>query len=476
MQHSTYFQELARNVFVISVALFLLHIVLTSCNNTKEIEIDEMLIDRNEDLRLRGKIDSIIKINSEYIKRSKKRKYRRGEALGYINIANIYATIGKYNESVKLLDKANVLIYRASDDYLKMRLFHEYGQVNFVMGLREVALKYNQKAIFHSKKVSLTNENRRTISNIYTVRADFIKHKYSDSTLYYFKKGAEIDNSELNYALIGNYYSVEIKNKDSAQFYLNKSMLMLKNIVPYWNVRRGVIYTFYGNYLYYENRLEEALSYYQKAANVLSETNRINKLPLIYEDIIQISQTLGDRKLELEYRAKYKTINDSLISSTIKATDLALNHAIQEVDRIKYDRDRETTLYLLALCVVVLIFIWIMYKRGKRQKHIVQTIIDSTNDAKMAELRGIAMANDSSFLSKLNDYYPDFSKRLYDINPNISDSNVVFCAYIWLGFSSKEIAQYTFVQHRSIQTQKSRIRKKLDIDSEIDLYSYFRNL
>jgi hypothetical protein len=218
------------------------------------------------------------------------------------------------------------------------------------------------------------------------------------------------------------------------------------------------------------------LSYYQKAANVLSETNRINKLPLIYEDIIQISQTLGDRKLELEYRAKYKTINDSLISSTIKATDLALNHAIQEVDRTKYDRGRDTTLFLLALCVVALIFMWIMHNRGKRQKHIVQTIVDSTNDTKMAELRGIAMANDSSLLSKLNDYYPDFSKRLYEINPNISDSNVVFCAYIWLGFSSKEIAQYTFVQHRSIQTQKSRIRKKLDIDSEIDLYSYFRNL
>lgn len=47
---------------------------------------------------------------------------------------------------------------------------------------------------------------------------------------------------------------------------------------------------------------------------------------------------------------------------------------------------------------------------------------------------------------------------------------------IWLGFSSKEIAQYTFVEHRSVQNKKNRLRKKLNISSDVDLYLFFKNL
>jgi DNA-binding CsgD family transcriptional regulator len=42
-----------------------------------------------------------------------------------------------------------------------------------------------------------------------------------------------------------------------------------------------------------------------------------------------------------------------------------------------------------------------------------------------------------------------------------------------LHFSSKEIADYTFVQHRSVQQKKYRIRKRLNIPGEEDIYDFF---
>ncbi len=62
------------------------------------------------------------------------------------------------------------------------------------------------------------------------------------------------------------------------------------------------------------------------------------------------------------------------------------------------------------------------------------------------------------------------------INSNLSKSDLTFCAMIWLGFSSKQIAQYTFVEHRSVQNKKNRLRKKLNISSDVDLYFFFKNL
>ncbi|MEF9478878.1 hypothetical protein OWR28_15180 [Chryseobacterium sp. 1B4] len=45
-----------------------------------------------------------------------------------------------------------------------------------------------------------------------------------------------------------------------------------------------------------------------------------------------------------------------------------------------------------------------------------------------------------------------------------------------LHFTSKEIASYTLVQHRSVQQKKYRIRKKLNIPKETDIYHFFDTL
>ncbi|HRP89427.1 MAG TPA: LuxR C-terminal-related transcriptional regulator [Edaphocola sp.] len=465
---------------LISIILFISTI---SCNNRNSNHyIDNALIHQNDSLKTRGKVEEIITLNKQFINLSKQQQYKRGEILGNLNIANISATIGKYDEAMKFLNNANKLLKSKPDDYLNMLLNHEYAQLSFVMGLKDVALNYNSKAIYYAAKMN-PDSIKRILSNIYTVRADFIYSKSKDSSLYYFYKGVKVDNSELNNALIGNFYSVELRNQDSAYFYFQKALKKLEG-QDTDIVRRGIVYSFYGHYLYGEERLNEAMAYYENAAEILLRTNRINKLPILYNDIIQICEVTGNKVKEIEYKQKYKLINDSLQSSSIKAIDLFLAKAIKEIDTYKISKQPSYKLYILmsSVAIVILLILYYLYSKIKKNSDFPSLenpdseSNDIRSDERLKEIVALAKANDSEFLVRFNEFNPEFSQKLYAINQSLSVANITFCAYLWLGFSSKEIAQYTFVQHRSVQTQKNRIRRKLNIDSETDLYKFFREL
>ena len=94
-------------------------------------KIDHALINKTEELRLKGQTEEIIDLNKKYIIVSKAQNYKRGEILGYINIANVYAMIGQYNKGILNLNKAKNLLKNEKDDYLQMRLYHEYGPVSY---------------------------------------------------------------------------------------------------------------------------------------------------------------------------------------------------------------------------------------------------------------------------------------------------------------------------------------------------------
>lgn len=452
--------------------LFITFLILVNCKKYDNKQIDHALINTTEELRLKGKTEDIINLNKKYINISKNKNYKRGIILGYINIANVYAMIGQYKKGILNLNKAKNLLKNENDDYLKMRLYHEYGQINYVIGLSDVALKYNSKAISHGKRIN-TDSIKTIFSNLYTVRADFINSKHKDSTLIYFHKGLQEDDSELNNALIGNYHSIELHNQDSAKIYLEKSLDLMQN-QEYWTVKRGIIYSFYAYYLYGKVELDESLKYLKKSSEILSKTNRVNKLPLIYANIIQISQLINDKKTEQEYSQKLNIIKDNLQLSANKAIDISLSNALQESENNKYSENIKIITYTIIIITIIIFFITFLYYKNKF------TIRQSNNtistQPKLENLIKLAKKNSNELYIKFCEFNPEFINNLYLKNSELSKSDINFCIMIWLGFSSKEIAQYTFIEHRSVQNKKGKLRKKLNINSDIDIYIYIRQL
>ena len=91
------------------------------------------------------------------------------------------------------------------------------------------------------------------------------------------------------------------------------------------------------------------------------------------------------------------------------------------------------------------------------------------------EVIELAKSNDSAFLKRFQEVYHEPSKRLLEKHPDLTNSELILSAMIFLNFSSKEIASYTFVEHRSVQTKKGRLRKKLNLPTGYSLEAYFHS-
>ncbi|MEZ0006469.1 DNA-binding CsgD family transcriptional regulator [Flavobacterium sp. 28YEA47A] len=95
---------------------------------------------------------------------------------------------------------------------------------------------------------------------------------------------------------------------------------------------------------------------------------------------------------------------------------------------------------------------------------------------KLKEVIDMAVQNNSHFFPKFKKLYPYFCERLIEIQPNVVASEQEFCAYIKLGFTTKEIAKFTNSSIRSIEGKKYRIRRKYNISEKVDIYIWAANL
>jgi len=56
--------------------------------------------------------------------------------------------------------------------------------------------------------------------------------------------------------------------------------------------------------------------------------------------------------------------------------------------------------------------------------------------------------------------------------PDLSSTDLKLCAYLRLNLSSKEIAQLMNISLKGVEISRYRIRKKLNLATEINLYDF----
>lgn len=83
-----------------------------------------------------------------------------------------------------------------------------------------------------------------------------------------------------------------------------------------------------------------------------------------------------------------------------------------------------------------------------------------------------AKEGNKSFSNSFDDYFPDFTRKIAEIEPELSELDLETCKYIKLQFSSKEIAQLTDSTVKAVESRKYRVRKKLNKvnDTEFTLF------
>ncbi len=76
------------------------------------------------------------------------------------------------------------------------------------------------------------------------------------------------------------------------------------------------------------------------------------------------------------------------------------------------------------------------------------------------------------FATYFDQLHHDFLKKLKEHYPNLSASELKLCAYLLMNLSSKEIAQLMNISGRGVEISRYRLRKKLQIPTETNLYNF----
>jgi DNA-binding CsgD family transcriptional regulator len=79
------------------------------------------------------------------------------------------------------------------------------------------------------------------------------------------------------------------------------------------------------------------------------------------------------------------------------------------------------------------------------------------------------------FESAFDEVHEDFLNRIKNAYPNLTPKELRLCAYLRLNISSKEIAPLMNISVRGVEICRYRVRKKLDIDREINMTSFIMN-
>ena len=478
-------QTLKLNQFLkilVSILIYLSFSTLLYSQAYTHKYIDSMLIKVNEDLRISGRKKELIDLNNKFCNISKKQDYKKGEILSYINLGNIYATVGMYEKAFKYLQVAEENLEGIDDYYLHTKLYQEYGQANYVIGLYKKAVKYNSKSIYYGKQIK-DQHDREILSLVYANRADFLRESNSiDSSLIYLHKALEIKPTPVINSTIANHYMLFAKNEDSAQMYFNRAFSLLKQR-EYWDPQRALTYFYYGNFLFERQDYTSALDYYIKSVEILKKTRRVYQIPMLYQTIAKTYKKLNNASKEKDYLERYAKLNDSLG----RVRDESINNSVDKITREKekddVDQQNSTILYnviIFSLFFIIIIVYYVYNKRITKKRKIIEEkeleteLLMKKMSVDDERLVSLARKNDPLFFNEYQNAYSELVGRLLEINPKLSTNELSFCAMIQLGFSSKEIAQYGFMQHRSVQTKKNRLRKKLHIPSDVDIYFSYK--
>lgn len=110
------------------------------------------------------------------------------------------------------------------------------------------------------------------------------------------------------------------------------------------------------------------------------------------------------------------------------------------------------------------------------KESLVENLLQQGNSNNFNELILLGKRNDPQFIILFKELYPDFISKLKAIDESIKTSELIFCAMIYLNFSTKDISEYSHVTVRAVQIRKNRLRKKYNIASDVDLAKWMRNL
>ncbi|MFZ4928041.1 hypothetical protein [Chryseobacterium sp. Mn2064] len=452
--------------------------------NKQREDFDVSLSKKNTELQLSGQYEALIRLNIEYLKKAAKIKYKEGKGLCYLNIAGVNVSAGNYEKALFFFNKASKELQDSENTYHQATFYDDYSQYYSHLKQYDKAIDCNNKAFMYLSKAKKSSLSAKLLPRLYVNKGIYFAWKgWLGTSLKSFIKGNKLENSAYTNCMVGQYYLFTHQAKAAEPYIVKADELMLSYKTS--DVESLWVYYTMGYYYSEINDNENAEKALKKALEINIKTRRTYSSHIngVYKSLAELYKKKNDGGKAYYYLKKYMEEENRLDAARVATMNKATEDFISEIKKDSDWHKNELPLFIALSTAAITISGIYIQKVIQKQKNKKTTLKQETEQLKdhvqnkiLQEVIELVRKNDSSFLMKFKELDPEFINALLKINPDLENSELAFCAMLKLHFSSKEIAEYTFVQHKSVQQKKYRIRKRLNIPGEEDIYEFFDHL
>lgn len=442
----------------------------------------------------RGEVAAFVKFNLEMQKKYKDANNIDGVVNTSIGLGGAFTHLNRQKEALEYLDKAKENIGNVTNPLLISRLYNQYGELYTLSDLYKESNKSLDKAIEYAKKINdkKKKDKRLSIANLWKWY-NFNQMGMIDSAYAIQRRSLQnFPDNPLVYEKIASEYISTKKHLDSAEYYLNKALPLVSGTTAFYN--KGLVNATFGDLFVAKGEGDKALPYYFQSLDIFKKTKNKFVEKEIYNRISKAYQTktLNDSTKAEYYYKKYSYLNDSISMNEKKVLGAIVEKLVQEKED---EQEHKTILYtvisaIVVLSLILLFFIRKAYLKNQQKKDRIirekalkieekeqeaDELKRKVNDS-FEEVMQLVKTNDPFFLTRFKEVYPEFYQKLINHQPNLTEHDIKFCAYIRLNLNSKEIAQYDNIAIRSVESKKYRLKKKLELSTETDLTKWILEL
>lgn len=465
----------------------------------EEKKIDAQ-IEIAEDLLINLKTKELFSISTEILTKSEKMKYEKGLVDANYYLAHAYALMGNYKVSIKYVKKSQTYT-----DYLEINLLENARNYSLLganysnLDLYSLSVKSYREADRILSELKVRNEDvlysQRTIYG--QLSTLYERMQKQDSVYYYLIKGKTVTkklNSEkfnlgksrLDIAF-GDYFMKQVKS-DSAEYYYKNALTVLKDKNHPFKIGA---FLGLGNFYNKQNTPKEATEYYLKAIEATKKYGNLWALDEMYKGLSEVYANTGDYRKSQEYKVLHEKARDSTLIAMRTERNLVVNDAMKIEKEVEVQKSKDELIKIafivgiLILIISIGAFYFIKRKRKElitEKENIIQEKEVENQDLKQKvnesfeEVVHLAKDNSPEFFTRFKEVYPEIISKLLEVDSKLRVTELTLCAYFFLGFTSKDVALYTFKAVNTVRNRRQNLRNKLNIPANESMELWLKNL
>jgi tetratricopeptide (TPR) repeat protein len=458
------------------------------------------------------------------------------KAQAYSNLGVSFMGVGAYDKATELFLKSKALIEQNDDIKRLAGVVINLGAVRFMLGDMDGALSEFHEALELNNKLLETGDSTYVSQmQIFYINIGSVYEKMNNNkaAIEYMNKAIEASvrrNDSYHLAMANNNLGeIFLKQKDysKARSHIGRSLEIRRNI----NDLSGMAFSLLNlAELYIDlQKTDSAIIINQQAIDIGKKLNSLDVLKSTYEQKAEIFEKVGDYKSTNSALKNFYAIKDSLQNKSVieNTTRLRMEYEFAKIDQ---ERERKHHIFtikmyaaiaLLILLLVIFILLFSLSRsrttRIRTEKEALKMDLEIKNKElttnvmyllKKNELIGSISNRLLTLKSKMkdenkgaiqriifdlqagaeSDVWEEFElrfqqvhigyyKRLQELAPDLTPSELKICAFLKLNMNSKEISSLIHQSTKSVEVKRSKIRKKLGLtNTDTNLVSYLNEI